>query len=86
MIMPEPNCYTCVHRRPLAGNTHSRCNKFEATVLADAHGVHMGWFRWPVNFDPAWLRGCDSYSTNAEDNIPGVREADPLTEILGLLG
>ena len=30
-------------------------------VEADPHGVKMGWFMWPMNFDPIWLKNCDGY-------------------------
>jgi hypothetical protein len=36
----------------------------EATDLhieAVPHGIRMGWFLWPVNFDPTWLVRCDGY-------------------------
>jgi hypothetical protein len=78
-------CYTCVHRRKIPGDAHSRCNKFEATVTGHPIGIRGGWFRWPLNFDPTWLVDCDSWSDKAEDNIAGTRELDPLSEILAIL-
>ena len=30
-------------------------------IQADPHGVQSGWFMWPVNFDPVWLRNCDGF-------------------------
>ena len=30
-------------------------------VTADSHGVRMGWFNWPLNFDPIWLETCDGF-------------------------
>lgn len=30
------------------------------------HGVRMGWFVWPVNFDPTWLAHCDGFSARDE--------------------
>lgn len=30
-------------------------------IQANPHGVKMGWFMWPMNFDPAWLENCDGY-------------------------
>lgn len=30
-------------------------------IQGDPYGVKMGWFMWPVNFDPAWLRNCDGF-------------------------
>ncbi len=30
-------------------------------VQGNAHGVRMGWFNWPINFDPVWLERCDGF-------------------------
>ena len=30
-------------------------------VEGDPHGIAKGWFMWPINFDPVWLRRCDGY-------------------------
>ena len=27
----------------------------------DPHGIKMGWFSWPLNFDPTWLQSCDGF-------------------------
>ena len=33
----------------------------ELNIRANPHGVKMGWFMWPVNFDPIWLENCDGF-------------------------
>lgn len=43
-------------------------NFIKLNIRADPHGVKMGWFHWPVNFDPTWLRNCDGFS--AKDSTP----------------
>jgi hypothetical protein len=30
-------------------------------IQGDPHGVRRGWFFWPCNFDPVWLRNCNGY-------------------------
>jgi hypothetical protein len=30
-------------------------------ISGDPHGIRMGWFFWPVNFDPTWLRSCNGF-------------------------
>lgn len=30
-------------------------------VVGDQHGIRMGWFMWPLNFDPTWLKECDGF-------------------------
>ena len=38
-------------------------------IQADPYGVKCGWFLWPVNFDPVWLRNCDGFTPKeAVDN------------------
>ena len=36
-------------------------NRHKLHIKADQHGVKMGWFAWPVNFDPVWLENCDGF-------------------------
>ena len=31
-------------------------------VTANPHGIKMGWFIWPINFDPVWLLSCDGFT------------------------
>lgn len=33
----------------------------QINLKAEPHGVRMGWFMWPSNFDPVWLLNCDGY-------------------------
>lgn len=35
-------------------------------IRAEKHGVLSGWFMWPVNFDPVWLRNCDGFTPRTE--------------------
>lgn len=39
-------------------------------IKADPYGVRSGWFLWPINFDPVWLRNCDGFTPmeGAEQN------------------
>lgn len=30
-------------------------------ISGDPYGIRNGWFMWPVNFDPVWLRSCDGF-------------------------
>lgn len=75
--MATPKCYSCIHRGTVAGDAHSSCNHPKSggiaglmkimagynplNIQANRHGVEMGWFMWPVNFDPAWLINCDGF-------------------------
>jgi hypothetical protein len=31
-------------------------------IQASSHGVNKGWFMFPVNFDPVWLRNCYGFT------------------------
>jgi len=30
-------------------------------IVGNEHGVKMGWFFWPIDFDPVWLERCDGF-------------------------
>ena len=30
-------------------------------IRGDPHGIRRGWFVWPANFDPVWLKNCDGF-------------------------
>lgn len=83
--MEKPNCYKCVHCLTVPGYAHKRCNNSEANVKGNSHGIRMGWFLWPVNFDPTWLESCDGFSDNPEDKKP-VKEYNPFMELAAILG
>ena len=80
----RPDCYKCVHRMTIVGDAHSRCNNFKAKVVGNPYGIRSGWFRWPLNFDPAWLEQCDGFSTDPKDKKP-VQKLDPLIELISIL-
>lgn len=31
-------------------------------IQAEPHGIENGWFFWPMNFDPVWLKNCDGFT------------------------
>lgn len=82
--MKAPNCYKCVHRLPIPGDAHSRCNNASAKVKGNPHGIRSGWFLWPLNFDPTWLEECDGFSDDLKDKKSKV-EYDPLIELMAIL-
>ena len=70
----KPDCYKCIHRRDLAGDAHSQCQHPKASIAymagvpsplnikGDSHGIRNGWFMWPMNYDPIWLKNCDGFT------------------------
>jgi hypothetical protein len=60
--MSDQRCYTCVYKRTIPGDCHISCAKPDPMVQGHAHGVRMGWFDYPYNFDPIWIeRPCSNY-------------------------
>ena len=68
------NCYKCKHKGTVVGSAHSSCNypgtssRFmdfgsmkNIEIKGDPHGIKMGWFIWPINFDPVWLTNCNGF-------------------------
>lgn len=33
----------------------------EPVISGDPNGIRNGWFAWPFNFDPVWLKTCYLY-------------------------
>ena len=33
-------------------------------IVGDAHGIKNGWFCWPWNYDPIWLKKCNGFTKN----------------------
>lgn len=77
----EKKCYTCIHRRTIAGDAHSSCATKTALVMTDPHGVKNGWCSVPFNFDPTWIIACDSHQMKDK-----VFKGDPKEEAEFLLG
>jgi hypothetical protein len=57
----KPNCYECKHRRELMFHCHSYCGNRNAHVVGSDKGKRMGWFNWPIDFDPVWLESCNGF-------------------------
>jgi hypothetical protein len=71
----KPNCYKCKYRSELVYSAHSECKHplaiYEAraqilggtllNVSGSPYGIRNGWFRYPFNFDPTWLKSCNGF-------------------------
>ena len=68
--MRDANCYTCVYRRDVPGDSHVMCVVGNARVVGDPTGIRNGWFVWPFNFDPTWLVSCDKHETEDNGAVP----------------
>jgi hypothetical protein len=65
----ELDCTKCDHCQSISGNEHKKCNNLKAIVKGNNYGVKMGWFFWPVNYDPVWLISCNGFSNILKDEI-----------------
>ena len=49
------NCYDCIHKRSVPGNTHIGCTNPDMNVQGDLRATVKGWFFYPILFDPVWM-------------------------------
>jgi len=59
--MNKPNCYECKYKKDIIGDAHIKCTNNIANVEGDKIGITHGWFNYPYNFDPIWLKKCDGF-------------------------
>jgi len=62
--LATPDCFNCAYRGSVPGSAHISCKNLSARVEGDEWGIKNGWFLWPFNFDPAWLKDCSGYIPN----------------------
>jgi hypothetical protein len=39
----------------------------ELNITAHQHGIDNGWFVWPWNFDPVWLKTCKGFQQKEQE-------------------
>ena len=61
-------CYECKYRGDVPGDAHSCCMNPLAYVVGDEYGIENGWFLYPFNFDAVWLKYCDGFEKEMENN------------------
>ena len=54
-------CLNCKYKGSVPGSSHSTCSKKNILVDAKEHGIRMGWFNFPYDFDPTWLNKCSGF-------------------------
>lgn len=60
-------CHSCEYRRLVPGNSHIQCANPDPGMRGDSHGIRMGWFFYPLLFDPTWkLVECANYKSKGE--------------------
>ena len=48
-------------------------------ISGAAHGIKMGWFLWPINFDPVWLENCDGFKSKNPPQSAGEKPPEGLS-------
>ena len=83
----ETDCYKCIYKRNVPGNCHIACAKPDWNMTGDKHGIKMGWFIYPLLFDPVWrTKECDNFESKDVNHavsqvISGVvSDVSPKTE------
>ena len=60
------DCWMCIHKRDVPGDTHIRCANPDPQMTGHPHGIRNGWFIYPALFDPTWMtRKCSNYERKA---------------------
>ena len=49
------------------GTTTISASYSKLNLKVTPHGLRMGWFNWPWDFDPTWLEHCDGYKPKEKD-------------------
>ncbi len=47
-----------------AENNYNAASVLE--IRGSMHGIGSGWFHWPWNYDPVWLRNCKGFITTED--------------------
>lgn len=68
-------------RNPLMRMAHAMSGAYnpiakKLNIVANFHGIRSGWFMWPVNFDPVWLKNCDGFTPKEKPDANVREEAD----------
>lgn len=71
-------CYRCAYKTDVPGNAHLQCSyawnpDCESVPIGHPHGIKMGWFYFPMLFDPTW--GPDTCAAFAIERNPAKVEA-----------
>jgi hypothetical protein len=81
---PKTECYSCKFMGRVAGNTHIDCQNPDPEIVGSRHGVDMGWFYYPILFDPVWKANlCRHFEK--QDGKQSKTKINPQDTILSLI-
>lgn len=84
-------CRECVYHNKIAGDAHISCildwNKSKHPIpKGNPHGIRMGWYMFPVNFDPIWqVTVCEEFSEEKNPDMVSSDATDPFMQLLRML-
>ena len=55
----KENCYTCIFKQSIPGNTHVSCTKKDAKPVLNKGAER--WMIFPFSIDPIWIEECKDY-------------------------
>lgn len=66
----QDECYACINKRNVPGNTHIECVKPDLDMTGNAHGIASGWFYYPLLFDPIWrTKECCNFQRKGNNHV-----------------
>lgn len=83
-------CFKCAYRQTVPGDAHSRCSFdfIKAGInppKGNQHGVIMGWYMFPINYDPVWMaEECKARSETFDKEKQ--RQGDMFEDLMSILG
>jgi hypothetical protein len=65
-------CHTCLYKENVPGDAHISCTNPDNSMTGKPHGIKMGWFIYPIVFDPVWkTKLCANYRSRNKGGTSG---------------
>ena len=86
----QNQCRACGYKAGIPGDDHISClfdwgKSWWVMPNGEAHGIAHGWYVFPFNYDPIWMREeCMAFSKEADPEKK--LQNDPFISLLAILG
>lgn len=81
------NCYECIYKRSVPGNTHIQCINPDHEMTGNPHGIEHDWFFYPILFDPIWAtKECSNFSDGKVKELTVTEVVKIMTEFAEWIG
>ncbi len=57
----KPKCYYCIYMGEIENSVYVYCKNRQAVVEGSERGIEAGYFDWPYQFHPVWLKSCTGF-------------------------